>query len=241
MYSSTPKTIIAWLMLAISATADTSFASNVGGVFGPGVTQGDQSAQYRGAYDPDNNNFVQRIHYQHALNDDVRLRGVFQARKTADSDVDFDFFQGELQWQLKGSAKRQQAVRLDVRIRDRGRVGSLGLNWTNQFTLSPTLSARAIVLAAVEVGNGARSGVLLQTRSSLTHKLNKRFSVSAELFSEYGSSTDFDSFDDQIHQIGPALSGKLADDWSFFSGVLVGATDASPDTSLRLWLSKSFK
>ncbi len=218
-----------------------SHASNVGGVFGPGVRAGDQSLQYRGAYDPDNNDFVQRLHYQQSLNDNVRLRGVLQARKTENSDVDFDFFQGELQWQLEGSDTWQHAVRVDARIRDQGRVGSVGVNWANQFKLSPRLDARAIVLGLVEIGDAARSGVFLQTRASVSHKLNDRLRLSAELFSDYGSSSDFKSFDEQTHQVGPALSGKIENGWSFFSGVLLGANSASPDTSLRFWLTKTFR
>lgn len=235
------KTVAALTLMANLITSQTVSASNVGGVFGPGVTEGDRSFQYRGAFDPDNNDFVQRIHYQQALNSDLRLRGVLQARKTDESDVDFDFFQGELQWQLKGSSAHKHALRLDLRVRDQGRNGNIGVNWTNEFKLSPTLSARAIVLTLVDVGSEARSGVFLQTRASLSHKLNDKLRLSAELFSNYGSTADFRSFDEQTHQIGPAVSGKLGKDWSFFSGVLVGATDASPDSSLRLWISKSFK
>ncbi len=234
--------VVTSLILIVSLLAGQNvLASNVGGVFGPGIAEGDRSFQYRAAYDPDSSAFVQRVHYQHALNSSLRLRGVFQARKTDESDVDFDFFQGEAQWQLKGSDNHKHALRLDLRIRDEGRNGNIGINWTNEFKLSPKLSARAIVLTLIDVGSEARSGVFLQTRASLSHKLNSKLRLSAELFSAYGSTTDFNSFDEQTHQIGPALSGKLANDWSFFSGVLIGATDASPDTNFRLWISKSFK
>jgi len=67
-------------------------ATNVGGVFGPTVTEGGKTFQYRGAYDPDTEELVQRIHYQQALNSNVRICGVLQARRTDNSDLDVDFF-----------------------------------------------------------------------------------------------------------------------------------------------------
>jgi len=227
--------------LSIFAFSSLSYASNVGGVFGPVVNEGDKTFQYRGAYDPDSSAFVQRIHYQQALNDDVRLRGVFQARKTEESDVDFDFFQGELQWQLKDVSKNwKHAVRFDARIADRGRRGLIGATWTNQFKLSDTLSSTALILGTVDVGSNSRSGVFLQTRANLSKKLNDRWKVNAEIFSAYGSTSDLRGFSEQTHQIGPSVSGKLDAGWSVFSGVLFGANSSSPDESYRFWLTKSF-
>lgn len=216
-------------------------ASNVGGVFGPVVSAGDRTFQYRGAYDPDTEQFVQRVHYQQSLNDDVRLRGVLQFRRTDDSDLDFDFFQGEYLWQLKDVSKSwQHAVRFDVRIADGGRRGLAATTWTNRLTLSDKWSATALILGSVDVGPDSRSGLFLQTRANVSRKINDRWRVNAELFSSYGSTSDLLSFDEQVHQIGPAISGKLGNGWSVFSGALFGATDASPDESLRFWLTKGF-
>jgi len=237
------KKLTKLIILMAFTLADISFshASNVGGVFGPVVNKGDKTFQYRGAYDPDTEELVQRIHYQQSLNDDVRLRGVLQARRTDSSNLDFDFFQAEVLVQLQDiNRKWKHAVRFDARISDQNRRGLVALTWTNQYKWSDTLSTTALVLGSVDVGNDSRSGVFLQTRANLSKTLNDRWKLSGEWFSSYGSTSDFNDFDEQVHQIGPALNGKLGSGWSVTLGALFGATDASPDENLRFWLTKGF-
>ena len=235
------RSLLKGLVLPLSLMAvSQSYAGNVGGVFGPTVNEGDRTFQYRGGYDIDSEQFVQRLHYQHSLNDDVRLRGVIQARRTDESDVDYDFFQGELLWQLKeNSSTWDHALRFDFRITDDGRPGLLAATWTNRINWSTKWNSTALVLGSVDVGSGSRSGVFLQTRADIVRKIDSKWSVGAELFSSYGSTTDFSDFDEQSHQIGPTLKGKLGNGWSFFSGVLIGITDSSQDENLRFWLTKS--
>ena len=226
--------------IVLALNTNQVFASNVGGVFGPIVNEGDRTFQYRAAYDPDSEQFVQRLHYQHSLNDDVRLRGVIQARKTDDSDVDYDFFQGEVLWQLDNiSDQWNHALRFDFRIPDEGRSGLVATTWTNKLVWSEHWSTTALVLGSVDVGSDARSGLFLQTRADIVRKLNGKWSVGAELFSNLGSTSDFGSFEEQSHQVGPLLKGKLGNGWSLFTGVLLGISDASQDENLRFWLTKS--
>jgi len=229
------------LSLALNFLLTTpSYASNVGGVFGPTVNEGDQTFQYRSAYDVDSEQFVQRIHYQHSLNDDFRLRGVIQARKTDESDVDYDFFQGELLWQLDDiSSTWSHGLRFDFRITDDDRPDLFALTWTNKLHWSKDWSTTALILGSTDIGSDSRSGVFLQTRADIIRKLSTRWGLGVELFSTYGSTADFASSDEQVHQIGPALKAKLGDGWSLFAGILFGLTDASQDENLRLWITKS--
>ena len=220
--------------------AGQSYAGNVGGVFGPTVNEGDRTFQYRGGYDIESEQFVQRLHYQQSINDDVRLRGVVQARRTEDSDVDYDFFQGELLWQLDdNSSTWNRAVRFDFRLNDGDRPDLVAATWTNQITWTDKWKSTALILGSIDVGSNSRSGVFLQTRADIVRKIDATWSVGAELFSSYGSTSDFADFDEQVHQVGPTLKGKLGNGWSFFSGVLVGLTDSSQDENLRLWITKS--
>ena len=74
--------------------APAALAQNVGGVFGPGVRDGDRSAEYRGAFVPEedgrDSRSVHRLHYQYALNDSVRLRGVVQGSDVNSSSLEYD-------------------------------------------------------------------------------------------------------------------------------------------------------
>ena len=213
-------------------------AQNTGGVFGPVVNEGDRQVQYRITFDPDSDGLAQRIHYEQALNGDFMLRGVVQARKTTDSDLDFDYFQGELFWELsRDGASWRTGLRLDARIRDGDRPETIGLNWMNHWNLAGSFSARFLVLSSVDIGDNARDGVFLQTRASLYRKLGKGPRLGLELYNSYGSTDGFADFDDQRHQLGPAANFSLGAGRSLFTNVLFGLTDATPDAELRLWFS----
>lgn len=229
------------LLLAIILAAPAATAQNTGGVFGPVVNDGHQSAQYRATYAPDSEALAQRIHYQRAFNGSKMWRVIAAARKTNDSDVDFDFVQAELFWQLSDdSAAWQTGVRFDARIRSEGRPGQLGANWMNQWTVAPDTIARFLVLTSIDVGDDARDGIFLQTRGLLSHALDSGPSVGLELFNAYGSTSDIADLDDQSHTIGPFISFPVGNGFSLYGGAQIGLTDGSPDEAVRLWLTKGF-
>jgi len=220
-----------------------AYGSNTGGVFGPGVKEGHQSIQYRSAYDPDNHNFAQRLHYQQSTSENLMFRGIIQSRKVyqPDSDIEFDFFQAELFWQLEDvSTNWQQGLRFDARVRSDNRPHQIGLNWMHDFSLSPRVLARFLLLSSTEIGSNARSGINLQSRSSLNYRMNDSWTLSLEMFNNLGTTGNFNGLSNQNHQIGPALTGNLGDGWQIFAGVLAGVTDTTPDQSYRFWLTKSF-
>ena len=231
------KTYIVIFALLLCSSAQ---ASNTGGVFGPAVNDGHRSIQYRNAYDPDNHNFTQRLHYQQATSDKLMYRGIVQTRKTADSINDFDFFQAELFWQFDDVTPNwQQGLRFDVRLRSENRPDQIGLNWMHDVNLSPTLLARFLVLTSAEFGSNARSGINLQARGSLNYAMSQNWTMSLELFSNLGTTGRFNGLSNQSQQIGPAVIGNIGK-WQLFTGILLGATSASPDESFRFWLTRSF-
>lgn len=234
------------MRFAILCTGIASFmlpamAQNTGGVLGPVVNDGHRSAQYRVAYNPDTEGLAQRIHYQQAINGDLMWRGIIAARKTTDSDVDFDFVQAELFWELSDEEARwKRGFRFDARIRDDDRPGLLGANFTNQVPISETWNARLVALSSIEVGDNARDGVFLQTRGNIFTTLETGQTVGVEMFNAYGSTDDFRDFEDQSHQIGPFASFPVTRDWGLFTGALFGLTDASADAELRIWVLRNF-
>lgn len=227
--------------LAFAATAPVAAAQNTGGIFPPIVNEGHKSAQYRITYNPDTEGVAQRVHYQQAINGDLMWRGLVSARKTGDSDVDFDFVQAELFWELSDNDDDwRTGFRFDARIRDDDRPGLFGAHWTNQFPVTENWNGRFVVLSSVDIGDDARDGVFLQTRGNLFTRLDGGQTVGVEFFNSYGSTDDFRDLDDQSHQIGPFASFPVAEDWSLFTGALVGLTDASADAELRLWVTRAF-
>jgi hypothetical protein len=220
---------------------ENAVAQNTGGVFSPAVDEGHRSAQYRLGFDPDSDAFAQRFHYQQSLNGEAMWRVLAQARKTPDSDVDFDFVQGELFWDITNESRYwRTGMRFDVRIRDRGRPATVGVHWMNQFQLAPDWQARLVALTFVDIGDGAADGVGLQTRANVTYTVSDKQSAGLEMFSAYGTTDNFADLDEQRHQLGPFTNVSFGDGWSLFAGALFGLTGATPDTELRLWLTRGF-
>lgn len=221
-----------------------SIAQNTGAVFSPVVNPEHKSFQYRAVVDPDNNageaGFAQRLHYQQSIDGDLMWRLIGQTRKTSESDVDFDFVQAELFWDMSDDGDNYRTgMRFDVRLRDGDRPDQLGVNWMNQFHYSNGWSARAVLLGFIQVGDNSADGVNIQTRWQLAKKLKGGQSIGVEMFNSYGYSDDIGSFNEQNHTIGPIYSTPLTSNWSVFTGVLWGISDEAPDTELRVWLTRT--
>lgn len=228
-------------LLAATLFAFSAHAQLTSGISSPVIHAGKQAVGYRAAYDPDSNGFAQQVHYDHALNGSVLLRGAVQARKTDRSDVDFDFFQAELRWQITpDNAAWQQGLRLDLRVRDDNRPGLVAVHWMHQIQLSDTVRARFTVLASADVGDNARDGVYLQTRGDLGRRFEGGVDFGAEIYNSYGAVDDILPFDQERHLVGPFLSVPLTDTLKFRTSALFGLTDASPDTTFRIFLTRNF-
>ena len=231
----------AFIGLAFAATTPVAIAQNTGGIFPPMVNEGHKSAQYRVTYNPDTEGLSQRFHYQQAINGDFMWRGLVSARKTTDSDVDFDFVQAELFWELSDDDDDwRTGFRFDGRIRDDGRPGLIGIHWTNQFPISDTWNGRFVALSSFDIGDGAGDGVFLQTRGNFFTKLEGGQTVGLEYYNSYGSTEDIRDFDDQSHQIGPYAVFPVTKDWSVLTSALFGATDGAADSELRFWITRNF-
>lgn len=229
------------LLLCTFCFLHSANAQNTAGVFGPGVTEGHSSFEYRGTFDAGNDGFAQRVHYQHSLNDDFMWRTVYATRKTESSELDFDFFQAELFWELSDNSDAwRTGFRFDLQFHDDDRANLFGLHWTNQYTFNEDWSARFIAMTSVDFGDNARDGLFVQTRASITRHLSDSFSLGAEVYNTYGTLDSPLEFSDQVHQIGPVATCLLEDHWTAYAGVLFGLTERSQDPQFRIWLTKAF-
>ncbi len=234
------STLKYYIGIAVLGIGCPAMAQTTGGVIPPNVNEGHQSLRYRGAYNPSTGNFQQRFHYQEALNDDFMIRGVIQTRKTDESDVDIDFFQTELFWDLSKDTDRwRTGLRFDARIRTEGRPGQIGANWLNRWKLSNDWEGRFVVLSALNVGDDAPEGVSIQTRGAINYTGFDRFQTGLELYSSLGSTNQFNAIKNQAHSFGPTLSLGFDNGISLFGGPLIGLTDAAQDFEFRIWLTKN--
>ena len=227
------------------ATPFAATAQNVSGVPGPVVRGDEKSAQFRVGIDPDNGDIVQRLHYQQALDDDTIARLQLQYRTDIGEEPEADFVQFQIWRQLtpdrtpENRQNWQSALRLDLRLEADGPPGRVALNWLNQFRLADGLDARFFVQGAVQIGDGANDGILLQTRASL-RKRAEFGTFGLEQFSNYGSTSDFGAFADQSHLVGPFVSVPVGDGWSAFGNALFGLTRGSDDVNIQLRQGRQF-
>lgn len=229
------------LGLAIAALSPIAWAQNTGGVFGPVIDEGDSGWEYRGSYNPDDGDYNQRLHYQRAINGALRWRVTGQLRSTDESDFDLDYVRGELVWQVTPDAQTYQSgFRFDGRYRFEDRPGDVTVHWTNQWKHIEDWTLRFIISATRQVGNDPADGILIQARSSATTSITDGPKLGLEWFGEFGSTEAWLDLDEQEHQIGPVAVWGLNEDWSLYTGALFGATDVSPDSELRLRVTRAY-
>lgn len=239
------STLITLLISIISCSL--AHAQATTNVFNPIVNPELQGVEYRAAFVPEDGNkasrFRQRIHYQRPSHENLRWRGVIQGSDTINGGFDLEFFQAELQWQIRNSNAHgwDSALRFDARIsEDKVNPNRIGVNWSNQFNFAERWQARAIFLTAKDLGNRKKSGVLIRTWSQLRYRLLNGSTIALEMFNSYGRTPSFGSFENQKHHIGPLYSGRLSNGLSYNLGMRFGVSQASSDVDLRFYLSKSF-
>ena len=219
-------------------------ASNTSGVHGPVVNPDDRSGQYRIGFSPGEDGgedaWAHRFHYQQAFNEDFRWRVITQFRDRGD-DLEYDYLRAELLYHFKHKEQGiwDSGIRFDIRTRKGSRPELFSVHWTNQWQLTPEWRLRCIVIGGWNFGGTAVGGMNLDTRASLTYKMDNGHRVGVEMFNQYGKASDMGSFNDQEHQIGPVLSGKIAD-YSYQLGYLAGVSNGADDHTYRLWFGKSF-
>jgi hypothetical protein len=233
-------------LTTLSLFSSQLLAANTSGVHGPNVDADDRSAQLRLALSPgdedgDTDNWGYRFHYQHALNDRIRVRGILQYRDRGS--FQYEYLRAELLYNFKKQADDgiwSSGVRFDIRQRRSDNPEEFAINWTNQWSLSNGIRIRGILIGAWQFGSDrAASGTEIETRASISKKLDNGLRVGVEMFNEYGELGEFGSFNDQSHQIGPMVGGTIAG-FKYEFRYLAGVTNGTRDHNFGLRFDKSF-
>jgi hypothetical protein len=231
------------LMLILSTR---TFASNTSGVHGPGVKGGDKSMQLRLALSPGDEDgqddyWGYRLHYQQAFNDKVRGRIILQYRDR--NEFLYEYIRAELLYNFK---KKQQngmwasGVRFEIRQRRSDNPEQFAVSWTNQWDLTNGIRVRGIISSSWQFGSDkASSNTEIETRASVSKKLDNGLRVGVEMFNDLGRLSDVGSFNDQGHQIGPMIGGTIGDIKYEFR-YLAGVSDGARDHNFGLRFNKSF-
>lgn len=91
---------------------------------------------------------------------------------------------------------------------------------------------------AREIGDDSEDEFEYGFSYGLSYEHSNDLAYGVEWYSDFG---DFDGdFDDQGHQVGPAVYGNAAGLFEYEAGVLLGVSDAAPDALFKLVLEKEF-
>jgi len=87
------------LLLTVQTLPAGPASATTSSVFGPSIHPGERAAEYRLSYSPEEERFAHRLHYQHALRDDVRARLIALQRRRGAGDLELAYWRLETQWQ----------------------------------------------------------------------------------------------------------------------------------------------
>ncbi len=234
-----PLFFLAGLLLPALSYATTA------GVPGSGLRADDQSAQYRLNYRPSEgarpSSFNHRFHYQQSLNANVRLRAIAQYVDGSGRDLELQWSRVEAHWQYrKFDGGGGAAVRLDLQKSD--------INASPDFARVFFITDRAFgavhtrfnVLLGRELGDRARSGLTAGARMELSLRSESGMKYGLQFISGLNTTSDYGSFDEQSHQVGPVFERSFGD-WNIFASYLTGVSDLAPDDAFRLWINRRIR
>lgn len=231
------------VVLAASAPA---MAQNLSGVPSPVIKPGERAFGYRIAYDVADDgapaSIAHRLHYDHAVTGNLRLRLAGSVRDRDGHAMDFANVAAEARWQFASHATRGFDAGLIVNLAVPTSPGApermrFGLPVSIDF--GEDWQVRAIAFTGAEFGDSARDGALMETRFEATRRVGGR-RVGAQMFSDYNTTAAPGRFDDQRHQLGFVVKGELLPRLNYESGALFGVSDAAADVDLRLFLNYGF-
>lgn len=229
------------LLALVSLLPGVAKAQNLGGVFGPVVNEDDRSAELRGALVPGEHGspdrFAARFHYQQALTDAVRLRGVVQGSDDGVDGFRADTLQGEIIWQLTPDRRRLQlGLRGDARIGWNDVSDLVGVNLTADYRLTERIGLRGLVMMQRLLGDEAPKALQFQSRAHIAYDPGSPV-LTLEYYGTHGSLGDGGAPD--RFQLGPVLTLPV-DRLYFSAGYLAGLNERSANSDLRLWIGYRF-
>ncbi|MFT7242810.1 MAG: hypothetical protein ACI82A_000150 [Candidatus Azotimanducaceae bacterium] len=238
--------INAWCYLLVLLLITPDFAlATTSGVPGASVREGDRSAEYRTSYRPSEGSrpasFNHRFHYQQSLNDKLRIRGIVQYVDGPSQDVETQWFRVEGFWQYsKHPNGNAAALRLDLQKSDSSNATDFArLNWIGERKFG-ALNARLNLLVGKEFGDRARNGLSMGSRFEFSLRTESGLKYGLQYLNTLNTTSDFGSFDEQRHEIGPMLEYKTGD-WGLFGSYLAGVSNAAPDAAVRFSLTHKIR
>lgn len=221
-------------------------AQSLAGVPAAEINAGERTIDYRAGYalpdDGRTGGFGHRLHYQHAISGDWRVRFLVQQGENESGALRTQFISLQSQHQIldrKKSGGLASAVRFDGFVPIDGRPGRARIALLNSLDLARNVQLRGDVFFAREFGDDRAPGIDVETRAEISFPLTASTRLGAQIYDRWNSTADFGSFDEQRHQAGVFARSKIAGKLGVEAGWLFGVSEAAPDADVRIILTYS--
>nr|WP_136250424.1 hypothetical protein [Ningiella ruwaisensis] len=243
-YHFTSLSTYRFLIFGLALLSYMSHANN-GGVHGPMVKANSSQFDWRYTYvsseEPGTSDIqASRLHYQQSLNERFQVRLVGQYRQQPD--WEYDSAKIELLYNFNKFNEQDNyasAIRFDMRTRKGSRPDDIAVHWTNQLNLDAKNYIRAIVLFGKNLSGEQSKNWRIGTRFSYYRRPNANYQLGIELFDQYGEVSNIAAYDDQRHQLGPAVMAKFGA-LQLYARYLAGLTDSTPNHALSFRIGWNF-
>jgi len=91
-----------------------------------------------------------------------------------------------------------------------------------------------------DVGEESDDGITAQLRFQAVRSISDTHSLGLESIHAFGNLTTLSGYDNQSHEIGPVLKGKLGNGFAYETGYRAGISDGAADHNVKFFLSKTF-
>lgn len=243
MTRSAPATFVTFVC-TLTLLHGAALAQNTASIPSATVNAGEISIEYRvsqgenegGGADP----FTHRIHVNYAPTGDLRLMAFVEQRKIGDGPLRTRRFSPNIFTQFIQTKTWDLAVRwqgdipLQEGIPGRARLGLLNTVRVRDWEI------RSNVYLGKEIGDNAPDGLVFETREEISLRVSPATSLGAQVFNNFVTTRNFDSFDDQRHQAGPFVRTRLGKQVRLEISALFGLSQAATDAEARAFASYAF-
>ena len=223
-------------------------ASTTGAVGSPKVAAGktDVTARvgYSGAEESssDDDRVRSRVHTDHGFTDFYAGRLIVAQDKRKGDSYEHDQVTFENRFYLLKSADHgfDFGVRGSYSYKDGDKTPSSVAFGLYELVPMEKYELRANQIFDHDVGEDADDGVSAELRLQLTRGMQNSHRAGVESFHNFGNMTTLSGYSAQSHTIGPVLKGPLWGDLKYETGYRLGLSEAAPDHSIKLFVSRVF-
>lgn len=234
------------MLFGLVVLCPTFASANFSSVSGTEVSEGVLTASVRSTYAMDNQNsrarWLGRIGADYGLTDHYALGLFVQGERRRHDNFELEAFivDHRIEWHTEKDDGFKSGFRVRYTKRDGAKAPD---NARLQLIVALPVGnweARLNQLLIHELGDGAQSGILLETRGRIHYRWPNGTQLGLETINTLGRASSIQSFDNRRHEIGPALSGNLENGYTYDLAYRHGISDRATDHVIRIGLMRAF-